>query len=48
VQERETARLADYLGSPKSARGDGPEILTEFRRASDEDFFRDSGGPLVE
>ena len=41
MQERETARLADYLGSLKSVRGEGPEILTEFRRAFDEDFFRD-------
>ena len=44
MQERETARLADHLGSPKSVRGEGPEILTERRRAVDENFFRDLVG----
>ena len=36
--------MADHLGSPKSVRGEGPEILTELRRAFDEDFFRDLVG----
>jgi hypothetical protein len=36
--------LADYLGSLESVRGEVPEILTELRRAFDEDFFRDLVG----